>query len=170
VWWFWVRIQLCELLTLWALGNPNRNRNPFLLESNRRIYFQFLTFLIVILWGHLDSIATPHSVSVGFTPRARWKVEPRRWTFLGMAKFQIEVFEMKKIYQEWAFDIRQRISEEIIEIFYCLRIFVCSETYMQGHVFDFKMLHRRCVWLYRNEHSQSNTQILMNHGYMFRLP
>jgi len=41
---------------------------------------------------------------------------------------------------------------------------------MQGHVFDFKMLHRRCVWLYRNEHSQSNTQILMNHGYMFRLP
>ena len=121
--------------------------------------------------GHPDSIATSHSVSVGFTPRARWKVGSRQWTVLEMAKFQSEVFEVKKFTKNEHL-ISDNVFPKRLLKFLLFTNFVCSVTYMQSHVFDFKMLHRRCVWLYRNEHSQSNTQhiIFMNHGYMFRLP
>ena len=49
---------------------------------------------------------------------------------------------------------------------------ICKDLLHSRYVFSFKMLHRRCIWLYGNEHSQSNTQniIFMNHGHTFRLP
>jgi hypothetical protein len=61
-----------------------------------------------------------------------------------MAKFHSEVVEVKKITKN-----EHLISDNVYPKrslkFLLFTNFVCGVTYMQGHVFDFKMLDRRCV-------------------------
>jgi hypothetical protein len=94
-----------------------------------------------------------------------------------MAKFQSEVSEVKKFTKNEHLISDNVYSKRLLKFFivyeFCLQCDVYARYLLRSrHVFGFKMLHRHCVWLCRNEHSQSNTQhiIFMNHGYMFRLP
>lgn len=122
----------------------------------------------------LQHCNTAFGVCVGFTPRARWKVGPRQWTVLEMAKFQTEVFEVKRCTknEHLISDIvyPKRLLKFFIVYEFCFQCAIYARYLLRSrHVFYFNILHRRCVWLYRND-SQSNTQhIFMHHGYVFRL-
>jgi len=76
-----------------------------------------------------------------------------------MAKFQTEVFEVKRCTKNEHLVSDNVYPKRLLEFFivyeFCLQCDICARYSLRSrHVFCFKMLHRRCVWLYGNEHSE----------------